>query len=413
MNKMIVGGSERDREADSSDNPITEKKKKMRRSAGDIQQENKQESDGESFKEKEIRTPPLPTSVGPQTKRPVKSSRASRSRGSVWGNVGATPLINKYDAHRVTCVACLADQFDMEVMKRILLNHFPEAATTECSADTSIINSRIPLSSLRSGQQSARDWGIDTEIFIFEYGALAYWGVNEQSVWDTLVATLRPGYQQPAIDYDCELCTFSYTKTKDYPMTTSASESDYHTQHSDNIRYSWLDQDHFYLATTEADVKLAYSFAIAQSEKLSYFEDKISTQINTTRRYPEELADKGHVGLSGREIAKTKGKLFLHRMNIILHTDLLDTPDFFWERTDLEPLYVHARKYFEISRRVRVLNTRLEVVAELFDMLHDQQKQKHSDRLEWIVIWLIIVEVIVAAFSIYLKISGIDNRQVR
>eukprot|EP01060_Flectonema_neradi_P012235 TRINITY_DN19113_c0_g1_i1.p1 TRINITY_DN19113_c0_g1~~TRINITY_DN19113_c0_g1_i1.p1 ORF type:complete len:430 (+),score=51.04 TRINITY_DN19113_c0_g1_i1:58-1290(+) len=406
-------GSERDQE--ESDNPIPEKKKKMRRSASDMpeKKQSDRESDVENYnKDKGVRTPPLLASaaaaaVPPQTKRPVKSSRATRSKGvHSWGSEGVTPLIDKPDVTRVTCVACLADQFEMETIKRILLNHFPEAATTECAADTSVINSRIPLTSLRS-RQTARDWGLDIELFIFEHGAVAYWGVNEQPIWDTIVATLRPGYIQPVLDYDCELCTFSYTKTTDYPMTTSASESDYHSAHSDNIRYSWLDQDHFYLASTDADVKLAYSFAIAQSEKLSYYEDKISTQINTTRRYPEELAEKGHVGLSGREIARTKGKLFLHRMNIILHTDLLDTPDYFWERTDLEPLYVHSRKYFEISRRVRVLNTRLEVVAELFDMLHDQQKQKHSDRLEWIVIWLIIVEVIVAAFSIYLKITGL------
>lgn len=41
-------------------------------------------------------------------------------------------------------------------------------------------------------------------------------------------------------------------------------------------------------------------------------------------------------------------------------------------------------------------------------MLHEQQKQKHSDRLEWIVIWLIAVEVVVAVVDIILKIYPVD-----
>ena len=41
----------------------------------------------------------------------------------------------------------------------------------------------------------------------------------------------------------------------------------------------------------------------------------------------------------------------------------------------------------------------LQVLTEMLDMLRDHQNNSHTARLEWIVIWLIVVEVIVGLFE--------------
>jgi len=43
---------------------------------------------------------------------------------------------------------------------------------------------------------------------------------------------------------------------------------------------------------------------------------------------------------------------------------------------------------------VEVLNKRLDLIKELFDMLASELHTSHSNTLEWIVIILIVVEVI-------------------
>ena len=70
------------------------------------------------------------------------------------------------------------------------------------------------------------------------------------------------------------------------------------------------------------------------------------------------------------------------------------TREFFWEYPELESVYQHAANYLEIRNRTQVLSTRLETVHELFEMLADEQKHKHSATLEWIIIWLIAVEIL-------------------
>lgn len=41
----------------------------------------------------------------------------------------------------------------------------------------------------------------------------------------------------------------------------------------------------------------------------------------------------------------------------------------------------------------------IQVLQELLDMLRDHQNNFHTARLEWIVIWLIVVEVVVGLFE--------------
>ncbi len=73
---------------------------------------------------------------------------------------------------------------------------------------------------------------------------------------------------------------------------------------------------------------------------------------------------------------------------------MLDTPEFFWEHSELEPLYALAANYLDLEARVEVLNQRLDVIHELFEMLVNELNHQHSSRLEWTIILLIILEVV-------------------
>jgi uncharacterized Rmd1/YagE family protein len=50
--------------------------------------------------------------------------------------------------------------------------------------------------------------------------------------------------------------------------------------------------------------------------------------------------------------------------------------------------------YLDLESRVEVLNQRLGVIHELFEMLGNELNHQHSSRLEWTIIGLIVMEVI-------------------
>jgi len=90
-----------------------------------------------------------------------------------------------------------------------------------------------------------------------------------------------------------------------------------------------------------------------------------------------------------------RGRLFLVESDILLHHALLDTPEFFWEYPELEEHYRRVATYLDVTPRVEVLNKKLQIIHDMFGMLADEQKHKHSSQLEWIIIWLIAIEIFI------------------
>ena len=90
------------------------------------------------------------------------------------------------------------------------------------------------------------------------------------------------------------------------------------------------------------------------------------------------------------------GELFITRNSINLNMDILDTPEFFWEYPELEPTYLLMANYLDVRTRVEILNQRLNVLRDLFEMLGSELNHSHSNRLEWTIILLILIEVIIS-----------------
>ncbi|KAJ9480236.1 Sporulation protein RMD1 [Pseudozyma hubeiensis] len=140
--------------------------------------------------------------------------------------------------------------------------------------------------------------------------------------------------------------------------------------------------------------KLSLSHALAQSTKISFFEGIIDNTIESTKDIPQSIAESGKIGMPPAEIMKQIGHLFILRMNIHLVGSIVDSPEIFWRQPDLEPLYSAARSYLEIPQRIDLLNTRVEVLQDMLQLLKDQVTSSHSEYLEIVVILLIMLEIV-------------------
>ena len=79
------------------------------------------------------------------------------------------------------------------------------------------------------------------------------------------------------------------------------------------------------------NILLAYSFALAQNHKLSFYESMVTETIDKSIYIPNELAQTGKIKLDNKKIAQLRGELFLINSDINLGFELLDTPNYFWE----------------------------------------------------------------------------------
>ena len=129
---------------------------------------------------------------------------------------------------------------------------------------------------------------------------------------------------------------------------------------------------------------------------------QVEKTIQDTRGIPERMARDGKVSLGRKQITMQLGQLFVDRASINLHSDILDNPDYFWEDDEWLPAYARVAKYLEITRRAEVLNKRLDIIKELFDMLASEYHNSHASMLEWIIIVLIVIEVFFQVVSLCL-----------
>lgn len=131
--------------------------------------------------------------------------------------------------------------------------------------------------------------------------------------------------------------------------------------------------------------------------------------IETTKEIPATIALTGRVQLSRKEINMQIGELFILRINIHLQGSVLDAPELMWAEPQLEPVYQAVRSYLEMDQRVGLLTERLDVIADLLQVLKDQLSHTHGEALEWVVIFLILAEIIVACINIIVDLyAGVD-----
>lgn len=215
------------------------------------------------------------------------------------------------------------------------------------------------------------------DAFCFSYGVVVLWGLNEAEEQDFLIQL--KDLQQDAIDL-CERERMGFTLGSNAKILDDVVE----------------------LPDDDMLSRLAISHGLAQSVRLATFENIIQKTINKTRHIPEQLASKGRIPLSKKEIRRKMGELFLERSSVNLHFDILDTPEFFWDHSDLEPLYAMIANHLDLETRVQVLNQRLDIVHDLFEMLGNELNHQHSSKLEWIIIWLIVIEVVLTITKEYI-----------
>ncbi|CAH1394306.1 unnamed protein product [Nezara viridula] len=217
-------------------------------------------------------------------------------------------------------------------------------------------------------------------IYCFEEGSVVMWNVStvEQN---SIIQFLKPfevkSYSSAIVQEEMELMFYTYNQSKK-------------TYIHDGVMYiGIIDKD---LESIASD-RYTLSNAMSLSVKLGVLEVLLDMYICDTECLSEDLKIGNPVRLGQRGILRKSGELFALRHSINLSTDLLDTPDFYWDRENLESLYQRSCYYFSIPRRTKVMNEKLNHCVELIQLVSSHLSDRHHVRLEWMIIVLILVEV--------------------
>ncbi|NXK73253.1 RMND1 protein, partial [Amazona guildingii] len=224
-------------------------------------------------------------------------------------------------------------------------------------------------------------------IFFFREGAVVFWNVEEKSM-RSVMQVLEQHEIQP---YEVALV---HWENEELNYRIGEGQSKLHK--GEILLNSELDIDEVILQ------KFAFSNALCLSVKLAIWESLLDNFVESIQSIPEILKSRRKVKLSHADVMQKIGELFALRHRINLSSDLLITPDFYWDREKLEELYDKTCQFLNINRRVKVMNEKLQHCMELTDLMRNHLNEKHALRLEWMIVILITIEVSGALSTIIL-----------
>ncbi|XP_069788381.1 required for meiotic nuclear division protein 1 homolog isoform X2 [Narcine bancroftii] len=295
-------------------------------------------------------------------KRPLKGPRTKQpSRTNLPG------IANVQDLMKCTAFAT-ADEYHLEnLCSDLISSGYHEI--TDLPRDASNV---LVIGIDRLGKPN--DYGL---IFFFREGSVVFWNVEDKAV-KCIMQILEPHEIQP---YEIALVHWENEE-----VNYRISEGHSKLRRGEILLNSNLDPDESILE------KFAFSNALSLSVKLAIWEVSLDNFVESIQFIPEMLKAGKHVKLSRSEVMQKIGELFALRHRINLSSDLLMTPDFYWDREHLEQLYDKTCQFLNINRRVKVINEKLQHCTELTDLMRNHLSEKHGLRLEWMIVTLISIE---------------------
>lgn len=271
------------------------------------------------------------------------------------GTLGSTGRVTIY---------CIGEALQREPLERLLQQRFPDC---RLNSYPDVLHLELPATEGKWAQ----------DVFMFDYGVVCSWGLSQAGEHE-VVQLAKACSEEPLPQADVEIDQFRFLYSVNEPPSMS----------NDTITINRRQ-------AADHQAKLAICHALAQSTKLSVSEERVTDLVLKTKHLPQQLAVTGTVDIKAKEVAQLIGQVFLQRSTVNLLSSVLDTPEFFWSAPDsMQVLYERACVYLELEERVEVLNARFEVLQDMLDMLRDSAANQHSSHLEWIIIWLIAVELV-------------------
>ena len=142
---------------------------------------------------------------------------------------------------------------------------------------------------------------------------------------------------------------------------------------------------------------------LAKSVVLSHYETSLATIFDQIEPFAASLQRENRSRRQSRELFRQLGTTLLVQHKIVGRVEIIDKPDLLWESPQLENLYLRLEDEYEIRERHNALERKLELISRTAQVVLEFMQHSSSQRVEWYVVILIVVEVLLSLYDILFK----------
>lgn len=144
------------------------------------------------------------------------------------------------------------------------------------------------------------------------------------------------------------------------------------------------------------------STILAKSVALERIEAEIDRLLDEIEIVLNDLYQ-GHLAASDEKMAQMAARILSFKLSSISYIMLLDKPDITWNNEDASSLYDELSTLFELDDRYEKIRHKTDTLMNITEVFSGLAHAKRGNRLEWMVIILITIEIILSLIEMFLR----------
>jgi required for meiotic nuclear division protein 1 len=160
--------------------------------------------------------------------------------------------------------------------------------------------------------------------------------------------------------------------------------------------------DKVFLASDELERLQVVADILSKSVMLAWYEGRIAGVFEMTEPLATELRQTGRISARERDLSRQIGAMLQSQHLMTGGVEVDDKPELLWERPELEGLFIRLEDEFELKERHALLGRKLNLISQTAQTLLQLQQGRHSLRLELYIVVLIVVEIALMLYEMFL-----------
>jgi uncharacterized Rmd1/YagE family protein len=105
----------------------------------------------------------------------------------------------------------------------------------------------------------------------------------------------------------------------------------------------------------------------------------------------------------GKELLRQLGRALSIQHKIVGRVEIVDKPELLWDAPDLERIYLRLEDEYEIRERHLALERKLDLISRTAETVLGLLQHNTGLRVEWYVVILIVVEILLSIYDVFLQ----------
>lgn len=140
---------------------------------------------------------------------------------------------------------------------------------------------------------------------------------------------------------------------------------------------------------------------LSKSALLSLYERSVASEFDRIEPLAAELDKSGYLPGQSKELLKKIGSMLLVEQRMVGRAEITEKPDVLWDNPSLEGLFVRLEGEFEIRERHTAIERKLNLISNTVHTVLELVSSKHSLRVEWYIVMLIVLEILLTLYQIF------------